>query len=262
MKRILHRSLMVIGSIIFGAGVVVLAEMHFLNTHAPAGPAQAKGMEGHYYNWVYALTPCPSTTLQRYEDAAISFKYYFVESSPRMERHYSMYVDRRSLAETMLHYEQLPAYMAGNTYLSIYKPKNRKPAGPDELKTFVLKYAEENVGPKPEINYGDVSGAPFSAYFTSGSREGICFTDTRGGLYCFEDQNMAMQRGADPFMPTLLCSLGLGAYSLDDYASYGLKDWFVRPSHEKCAECNFMEIKRTMVVKGKNSAFSTTTLKW
>jgi hypothetical protein len=251
MKRVCY-VLLVVGAVFVGAGAVIFTEALFLKAHAPAGPAQAKGLPGHYYNLVYTLTSCPSVTPEKYDDANITFRYFAFKDSPRMERHHGYSGSEKGpLGETMLKYKQLPTYMAGNVWFDAYKPETRKPAGLDELKLFVKTYAEKTIGPNPEIEYGSVPAAPFSAYFKSGPREGECFTDRHNGLYCFTDQDMAMRRGDIPFVSTLLCSLGIGPYSLDDYSSEGLKKWFERPSREKRAACNFMEIARTIKVKGK-----------
>ncbi|MDO8804504.1 MAG: hypothetical protein Q7R35_08730 [Elusimicrobiota bacterium] len=249
-KHYVVRAALIIAAVLAVVSVVIIMEIVILSSHSPSGPGQAKGLSGRYYNLVYALTPCPSAPLEEYEDENIRSFHFRFKDSPNMDPHSSSGESRKTLAETMLKYIQVLPGDFGNIDISKFKPKNRKPAGLPELMEFVEKYALENIGVNPEIKYGNIPGSPFSAHFTSGSREGICFTDLRHNLYCFKDQDLAMQRGAIPFIPRLIDSLGLWTYSVHDYAHGGLKRWFVIPYYEKRSECNFIEIERTIRVKG------------
>jgi len=236
--------------ILTGITVLLLAVVVLLNSHAPNGPSQVKGMEGKYYNWVYTLSPCSSAPLINYHDKNISFMHFALKDAPGMER---LAIDGHGgtpLALKMLHYSFSRVYFAGNSHLEIYAPSGRKPAQEQELRAFVGAYSAENFPGTPEIEYGFIPGAVFSAHYRSGSREGICFTVPDGTLYQFMDQNMAMQRGSIPFNRRLLASLGIGAYSFDDYALGGMKDWFIRPYFEKVSECNYNIIRRTIQVGG------------
>ncbi len=246
---------LIIGAVLIGASGVVFSTIRILYSRAPAGPAQARGWEGRYYNLAYALTPCSSAPLELYEDENISFFYFSNKEARGMERHVDSGEAKQTFAETNLKYSSAMSNVGGNTDLVIYKPKNRKPAEMSELKEFVEKHALETVGINPEIKYGIVPGAPFSAGFVSGAREGICFTDLRHNLYCLKDQDMPMQRGDILFIPWLRRSLGLSPfdYSEHDYGRGEFKEWFEWPSREKKGDCNFIEIKRTIRVKQKKS---------
>lgn len=246
-------ALMIIATVTI-ISAVILTEISILYSNAPAGPGQAKGIEGRYYNLVYTLTPCPSAPLEEYEDENIRFYYFNNKLIPGMGRPHSGYGEiRKTLAETMLNYIPIPSGNFGNTFIGKYKPTPNKLPTEAHLKSFIEKYALENVGEHARIEYGYIQAAPFSAYFSSGPREGICFTDLHRNLYCFEDQDLPMQQGNIPFLPWLRRSLGLRAYyyAEHDYGQGRLKEWFKWPCREKTSDCNFAEIKQTLRVKGK-----------
>lgn len=227
----------------FGAAIAVI---YFA---APKGPSCENNLGGKYYNLVYSLSSCPAAAPQKYEQDGVSFSYFSLKDAPNMERHDIFSVKYPPVELALPGYTQGYSYMAGNIFVNIYLPGKKGPARSEELLEFSRRYAERYAGATPEPAQDCVKGAPFSACFRSGPREGACFTSQSGRVYCFEDQDMTMQGGRYPFRDTFICSVIGSGCALGDYSSFGFKAWFVRPVREKRAECNFTEIRNSLSVK-------------
>ena len=256
MKTVINKRFVkntVLTGIALAVGVILILVVIVFSVlqHAPAGPAQAKGWEGKYYNLVYALTPCPDLPLEKYEDGNLSAFHYTFGDLPGVENSSGDLGDSRvNVLESCLKYKQQPAIFAGRTLIDRYRPHGKQ-AGGTELKDCSAQYAVEHLGQEIKAQYGVISGSGFSAQYNASSREMICFTDKKGMLYCFEDPDMAMQRGKLPFGPNFRYSLGLGAAAIGDHTASGLSGWLRRPRSEKSGECNYFMLKRTLRLKGE-----------
>lgn len=235
----------VLGGFLAGKAVILT-----LLRYAPDLPVHGGGWEGKYYNLIYATTPCPDVPLEKYEDENFSVFHYAFHDIPGVEDNPPGFSETNVNAlERNLKYRQLPVIFAGRTLIGRHKPLV-KPAGKEELERSAAQYAEERFGVIPEVQYGVIPGAKFSARFRSGSREMICFTGKNGVLYSFADPDMVMQKGDLPFGPNFWGSLGIEPVAIGDYAAMGVSGWLQRPRREKIAECNYFMVKRTLALKG------------
>lgn len=218
---------------------------------APNGPAVPNSLGAKYYNLVYAMSSCPSATPQKYDHDGVSFDYFSLKDAPNMERPRDFYVEEPPLERGLPGYTQDYSFIAGNVFVSIFVPGKKGVASASDLLNFSRSYAERHRLKTSGLTQSCIDGAPFSVCFKDGPRQGVCFTSRSGRVYCFRDPDMAMQGGRYPFLDTLICSVIGSGCALHDYSASGMKAWFSRPSRERLAECNFLEIKRTALVRGK-----------
>jgi len=229
----------------FGAAVVVF------NFAAPKAPSTQGGLGGKYYNLVYSLTACRAAVPLKYEQDGVAFDYFSNNDVRGMERHSGFSMELPPLERALPGYTQDYSYPAGNIWMNSYVPGKKGPATAEQLLALAGEYAQREGEAKPEISMACVKGAPFSACFRSGHREGVCFTSRSGRVYCLADQDLSMQGGRYPFWETFSCSVFGSGCVLSGYNSSGFKAWFARPAREKLSDCNFREIMRTLAVKGE-----------
>lgn len=217
---------------------------------APSGPSARRDLGGKYYNLVYSLTACSAAVPLKYGRDGVSFDYFSHKDVRGMKGHSGFSLELPPLELALPGYTQDYSFPAGNIWMNIYVPGKKGPASREQLLALFSEYAQRTNEAKPEISPDCVKGAPFSACFRSGPREGACFTSRSGRVYCLADQDLAMQGGRYPFWETFACSVFGSGCVLSGYNSSGLKAWFARPVGEKISDCNYREIMRTLAVKG------------